>query len=247
MRAADSSGAVVVGVAGWTVPGPIADQFEPGGSHLQRYASRFNAVEINSSFYRPHRRATYARWAASVPPGFRFAVKLPKTITHEHRLQDCHPLLERFADEVAGLGETRGPILVQLPPSLAFDPATAQPFLAEARLMLGGPLVCEPRHASWFSNEADTLLANHQISRVAADPPPTQAAAHPGGWRPLAYFRLHGSPRVYWSDYPTATLTQHATRIRALAAAGHEVWTIFDNTAAGQAPVNALELMRMFE
>ncbi|GAC1344531.1 MAG: DUF72 domain-containing protein [Acetobacteraceae bacterium] len=233
---------VHVGVAGWTIPAAIADRFDDRGSHLQRYASRFNAVEINTSFHRSHRRSTYERWAASVPAGFRFAVKLPKTITHEHRLHDCTAPLERFAAEVAGLGEKRGPILVQLPPKLAFDPATAHRFLTEAHATLGGPIVCEPRHPTWFSDEADTLLTHHQVARVAADPPPTSAGAQPGGWLPLAYFRLHGTPRIYWSDYAPATISRHAALVRTLRAAGHDVWTIFDNTAGQHAPANALAL-----
>ena len=159
---------IYIGVAGWTIPAPVADRFEAGGSHLERYASRFNAVEINSSFYRPHRRSTYERWAASVPDRFRFAVKLPKTITHEHRLCDCSDLLERCAGEVIGLGEKRGPILVQLPPSLGFESAAAQRFLTDARHILCGAIVCEPRHVSWFSEEAGAILGGKHVTRVVA-------------------------------------------------------------------------------
>lgn len=232
-----------IGVAGWTIPGPMADRFEREGSHLERYASRFNAVEINSSFYRPHRRSTYERWAASVPHGFLFAVKLPKTITHERRLRDCSDLLERFAGEVIGLGEKRGPVLVQLPPSLAFDLVVARRFFAEIQRTLGGAIVCEPRHASWFGREAEALLADERIARVAADPPMAPAGAQPGGWTGLAYFRLHGAPRIYWSDYPAAAIRRHALLIHDIARTGAEVWTIFDNTAAGRAPANALALI----
>ena len=229
-------------MAGWAIPGPLADQFAPGGSQLQRYASRFGAVEINSSFHRAHRPSTYARWADSVPDAFRFAVKLPKTITHGQRLQDCTALLERFAEEIAGLGGKRGPVLVQLPPSLVFAVEVAERFLAEARHILGGAMVCEPRHASWFGAEADALLARAQVARVSADPPPTPAAARPGGWRGLAYFRLHGAPRIYRSDYSADAIAQQAGLIDALSAAGCESWTMFDNTAASRAPFNALAL-----
>ncbi|WP_174273717.1 DUF72 domain-containing protein, partial [Sphingomonas bacterium] len=187
------------GTAGWSIPAALADRFPADGSHLERYARRLNAVEINSSFYRPHRRATYARWAASVPPGFRFAVKLPKAISHERRLEDCAELLARFAEEVDGLGEKRGPLLLQLPPSFAFAPITAERFFVLAAGCLGGAMVCEPRHPSWFTAEADALLAGHRIARVAADPALVPAAADPGGWRGLTYRRLHGSPRIYWS------------------------------------------------
>ena len=95
------------------------------GSHLERYGAILNAVEINSSFYRPHRTATYERWAASVPEDFRFAVKVPKAITHERRLKDVGDLLDRFLSEVSGLGPKLGPLLVQLPPSLSFQAGIA--------------------------------------------------------------------------------------------------------------------------
>jgi len=97
-----------IGTAGWSVPSRYAAEVPPGGSHLERYARRLNAVEINSSFYRPHQHKTYARWAQSTPPGFRFAVKVPKAITHESRLADCGARLDRFVAEVAGLGDKLG-------------------------------------------------------------------------------------------------------------------------------------------
>ena len=107
---------------------------------MQRYAARFNAVEINSSFYRPHQTATYSRWAASVPEHFRFSVKLPKTITHQQRLAGCAGLLDDFLAQAGGLGEKLGCLLVQLPPSLAFDTAVAQEFLRALRQRHGGPV-----------------------------------------------------------------------------------------------------------
>ena len=232
-----------VGVAGWSVPGALNDQFPGGGSHLERYASRFDAVEINSSFYRPHRRATYARWAASVPAGFRFAVKLPKTITHERRFADCADLLARFAEEVDGLGAKRGPVLVQLPPSFAFTADLASGFFEQLGCIVGGSLVCEPRHASWFDTEADAMLRHHRVGRVAADPAPVRAAARTGGWEGLAYLRLHGSPRIYWSAYDGLAIENHARLVAELVARGAEVWAIYDNTAAGAAPVDASSLL----
>ena len=172
-----------VGTAGWALPAPVRDAFPAAASNLARYAGRFGAVEINSCFHRPHRRATYERWAASVPEDFRFAVKLPKTITHGLRLRACEAEIARFAEEVGGLGKKRGPVLVQLPPSLAFDAALAGAFFTGLAATLAGPIVCEPRHPSWFDPEADALLAAHRIARVAADPAPVPAAAMPGGWR----------------------------------------------------------------
>ena len=156
-----------IGTAGWSIPKEHAAPFPATGSHLERYAKVLNAVEINSSFYRPHRTATYERWAASVPEEFRFAVKIPKAITHERRLKEAGDLLDRFLLEVAGLGPKLGPLLVQLPPSLAFQDGVADRFLADLRSRIGGSIVCEPRHASWFTPDVDGLLGEFGVARVA--------------------------------------------------------------------------------
>ena len=219
----------------------MADRFGGGGSALERYASVFNAAEINSSFQRPHQPKTYARWAASVPDGFRFAVKLPKAITHEARLVGGGDAIAAFADQTANLGGKRGPALVQLPPSLVCDARIAATFFAELRRRFGDdPVVCEPRHASWFAPAADELLAAQRVARVAADPAPAAEAAAPGGWAGLRYTRLHGSPRIYWSRYDDAAVARAAD---AAAASDVESWTIFDNTASGAAVENALAML----
>lgn len=231
-----------VGTAGWSLRAEHQALFGAGGSHLARYATLANAVEINSSFYRPHRRATYARWAGAVPDGFRFAVKIPKAITHAKRLVDANPALDAFLAEAGGLGGKLGPLLVQLPPSLAFDPRVAEAFFKALRVRFGGAVVCEPRHASWFVPQADALLAASRIGIVAADPARVPMADRPGGDAGTAYFRWHGSPRVYYSNYDDDSLAALAARLRAASARGADVWCIFDNTAAGAATTNALAL-----
>ena len=100
---------VLVGCAGWSIPRIAAADFQSTGSHLARYADKLPAVEINSSFYRPHRPATYARWTAAVPRSFRFAVKMPKEITHRRRLCDVAAPLDSFLAECGELGEQVGP------------------------------------------------------------------------------------------------------------------------------------------
>ena len=231
---------VRIGTAGWSIPSDLRDEFGSGGSVLERYATRFDAVEVNSSFYRPHRPSTYARWAASVPDGFRFAVKLPRTITHECRLVGAEDRLGVFLGECRALGDRLGPLLVQLPPSLGFDPGTAAAFFDRMRRDTPGAIVCEPRHPGWFKAEADALLARFAIARVAANPPPVPGADRPAGWPGLAYWRLHGSPRIYYSDYPQHWLGAMAATIGERA--GVERWVIFDNTAVGCATRNALAL-----
>ena len=233
--------AVRVGTAGWALPRAWQDRFPQPGMHLQRYAARLSAVEINSSFHRPHRRETYERWAASVGPDFRFAVKLPRTITHERRLAAVDDLLETFVGQAGGLAEKLGVILIQLPPSLAFDAQIAMPFLHAASAALTCPIVLEPRHPSWFDTDVDVRLVDARIARAVADPPLVPAAATPGGWRGLTYFRLHGAPRLYWSDYESEDLAAHSAAASS-AAATAETWVIYDNTAAGFAIGNALAL-----
>src|SRR4051794_26120937 len=104
-----ASDPIRVGTAAWTIPAAHRAGFPEGASQLARYAGRFPAVEINSCFYRPHRPATYERWAASVPDAFRFAVKMPREITHERRLADAAGPLERFLAEAGALGDKLGP------------------------------------------------------------------------------------------------------------------------------------------
>ncbi|MEO8023913.1 DUF72 domain-containing protein [Polaromonas sp.] len=235
---------VRIGCAGWSLPREHWPQFPDTGTHLQRYAQRFNAVEINSSFYRPHQSATYARWAASVPAGFRFSVKLPKTITHEKRLHDCEALLGSFLAQARNLGDRLGCLLVQLPPSLALDARVASDFLQTLRKQHAGPVALEPRHASWFDASAETLLRSFEVARVLADPVLFEAGARPGGWPGLVYLRLHGSPRIYYSPYSQTLLDRLAKRVTLEAAAADTVWCIFDNTALGAATENALYTSR---
>ena len=235
------AGPTLVGTAGWNVPRAAAWHFAATGTHLERYSSGLGCVEINSCFYRPHTAATYARWAASTPPGFRFSLKLPRTITHEQELRRPRPLLVRFLDQTEALAQKRGPLLVQLPPSLAFDARAAGRFFAGFRTLYAGPVVCEPRHPTWFSVAADRLLDQHQVARVAADPPRGPGDGTPGGWRGLSYFRWHGSPRTYWSRYSLVAIDALARAVHAASASG-DVWCVFDNTAAGAAIENALQL-----
>lgn len=234
----------LIGRAAWALPKAHAAEFPAEGTHLQRYAARFSAVEINSSFYRPHRPATYARWAASVPADFRFAVKVPKAITHAARLVGPEPLLDAFLGESTCLGETLGCVLVQLPPSLVYDRDVAETFFVSLRARYGGPVAFEPRHPTWFGDEVTERLVAHRVARVAADPAPVPAASEPGGWPGLVYFRLHGSPKMYYSTYDDAYLDELAERMRGAAEYSSDVWCIFDNTALDAATPNALNLIK---
>jgi len=236
-------GARRIGCAGWSLHKDAAAAFPEEGSHLERYAQVFPAVEINSSFYRPHKPETYARWAASVPDDFRFSVKLPRAITHEARLRDADELLDRFVLETGELHGKLGCVLVQLPPRGVFDFDVAVDFLARLRTRFGCMLALEARHPTWFSDQASALLREHAVTRVIADPPAGQPGPHVATTR-AAYIRLHGTPKVYYSSYPPEFLARVERRIEALRQDGGDVWCIFDNTAAFAAVPNALEVLR---
>ncbi|KQR70007.1 DUF72 domain-containing protein [Rhizobium sp. Leaf341] len=227
----------VIATAAWSVPGTVAEHFPAEGSGLARYAAVFPGVEVNSTFYRHHREFTYARWAASVPDAFRFALKLPKAMTHEHRLSEIGALFDAFLQEIAPLDEKIGPLLCQLPPSLPFDPAVIEPAMTVFRNGFGGQIVLEARHRSWASGEARTLLDHHHIDRVLADPAPV--------WpletfdTPPVYVRLHGAPTIYYSAYDDAEIQRFRTALSA------DSWCVFDNTASGAAIENALTMLHL--
>ncbi|WP_212627621.1 DUF72 domain-containing protein [Pseudomonas sp. PP3] len=236
---------IYIGCAGWTVGREQASAFPAQGTHLQRYGAQLNGVEINSSFYRPHRRQTYVRWAESVPNAFRFSVKIPKRITHEGRLANGEQLLDEFIEQCSGLGEQLGGLLVQLPPSLAFDEAVAESFFSTLKERYSGAVILEPRHPSWV--DAGALLMEYRISQAAVDPSRICTDSSPAGAQNVQYWRLHGSPRIYYSAYELTYLKSLAKNLRVAAAAGAIVWCLFDNTASGAALSNALALSTLID
>jgi len=239
-RVMASAADIRVGTAGWSISRAALPRFDSAGTHLERYSRRFDCAEINSSFHRPHAATTYAKWRASTPPMFRFAVKIPRAITHNLKLQRAREPFIAFLAQTDGLAEKRGPLLLQLPPSLTFDGPVVTRFLNMVRRVYAGAIVCEPRHATWFSPLVDALLERYQVSRVAADPPPVPDSTIPAGWSRMAYFRLHGSPRTYWSRYDEKAIATLAGTLDK--ATAEQVWCVFDNTASGAAIENAWEL-----
>jgi uncharacterized protein YecE (DUF72 family) len=214
---------VRIGTAGWSIARQAAAAFPAEGSGLGRYVAVFRCAEINSSFHRSHRASTWEKWRDSVPAGFRFSVKLPKTVTHQAKLAGTEALVGAFLAEAELLGDKLAVLLVQLPPSLALDVATAAGFFRMLRQGSPARVTVEPRHASWFGAEADALLSAERPLVVDG----------------LAYWRLHGSPVVYRSSY--------ADRIEAMAddiarTEADEKWCVFDNTASSAATGDALAL-----
>ncbi len=231
-----------VGTAGWALPKPVRHRFPKEGSNLSKYAAVFPCAEINSSFAHEHSADTYARWAASVPASFRFSVKLPKSITHDRRLEDVKEHLAPFIEAVSGLGRKLGVLLVQLPPSFEFDLRTAKSFFRLLRRQHAGTVVLEPRHTTWFNAAASSVAQANGIARVIADPVRKGCDVLGEAEGEIAYFRLHGSPRVYFSPYTDEYLAALAARMKGIVARKVPVWCIFDNTGSGAAAANALYL-----
>jgi uncharacterized protein YecE (DUF72 family) len=230
---------IYAGTAGWNIPRAHKERFPADGPGLSRYAAVLNAAEINTSFYRPHAVKTYERWAAAVPGSFRFSVKMPKVISHERALTRSREPLERFLEEIGGLGPQLGALLLQLPPKHAFDARRVGRFFELLRARHDGPVVCEPRHGTWTTDAASKLLVKFRVARVAADPPRASGLESPGGWSGLLYYRWHGSPRPYFSSYSADQLEGLATTLNA---SGGDAWCIFDNTGSGSAAANAADL-----
>ena len=232
---------ISVGTAGWGIPREVAEHFPSDGSGLSRYASLFSVAEINSSFHRAHQLSTWQRWHDAVPDAFRFSVKVPKLITHTHKLIDVAELLDDFVAQAGVLGDKLAILLVQLPPKLEFDHATARRFFEQLAERSDAAIACEPRHPSWFTPAADALLEQFRVARVAADPAICDVAAVPGGWAGLAYWRLHGSPVIYRSSYRDR-IADYASKLQAGPA--DDVWCIFDNTAASAGAGDAVAMLK---
>lgn len=242
-----------IGTAGWNLPKDYVSHFPAEGSHLERYAGEFNAVEINSSFYRDHQASTYARWATSTPAEFLFSVKLNRYFTHETKLTDSGARLEETLAPILGLGSKLGVLLVQLPPKLEFNREAASRFFSDLRDIYSGPIALEPRHVSWL--KAPPLINQFSLSWVEADPQPFKWAkdlnAELGALitsssrnASFKYIRWHGSPEIYKSRYDDKDLSKLELELQTDVQAGdlRHVWCIFDNTTFGFATENAWQL-----
>lgn len=228
---------IYIGTAGWSVPKAQSDLFPGTGTHLERYARKLKAVEINSSFYRDHQEATYDRWSDSTPADFRFSVKLPRKFSHVAKLAMPVSELKPFFESIRGLGPKLGVLLVQLPPRLAYTPELHK-FFESLRAEFPHPIACEPRHPSWGEAAARPLFTDLKITKVMADPEPCPSeddSIHSAGG--FTYHRLHGSPEIYRSPYGEPFLSNLLPKLEPGTS-----WCIFDNTTFGHATRNALEL-----
>ncbi len=234
---------IYIGTAGWAISKEYKDQFGDGESVLERYSTRLNCVEINSSFYKTHKASTYERWARTVPEGFKFSVKLWKKFTHEQRFDVAPSELLEVLDPILHLEDRLGCLLVQLPPSFSFLEERSKQFFSLIRKVYHGPITCEPRHASWKTTSALHTLRAFRISLVHADPDPIGTDVHILQENEFYYLRLHGSPEIYKSAYDQQELLNY---VRLLSSMKKTCWCVFDNTTFGYATLNALQLLDLF-
>ncbi|WP_053738582.1 DUF72 domain-containing protein [Nocardia sp. NRRL S-836] len=224
-----------IGTSGWRYP-EWRDGFYrnvPQRLYLSHLAAHVDTIEINSSFYRLQPPAYYRKWVAETPDGFTFAVKGSKLITHNKRLRNVEEALTAFIESLA-LGPKQGPLIWQLPPSLRFDKAVLQDFLAA---LPPGRHALEPRHESFRTDTYFDLLHAHNVAHVVSDAPtfPCIEAVTAD----FAYVRLHGHDELYISNYSDAQLDEWAHKIHDW---DRDTYVYFDNTMHGAAPYNALSL-----
>ena len=234
-----------IGTASWNLPKVYAENFPEDGTHLMRYSQNLNAVEINSSFYRDHKPATYKKWAESVPKDFRFSVKLSRLFTHTQALKVSSAELHAVLNGILELGNKLGVLLVQLPPSLGFDSKIAEDFFDKLRVVYGGPVAFEPRHKTWLTPPALELMRRFSLSKVVADPDPCPLPLEKNPLSQILYYRLHGSPEIYKSNYEMPELQKLQTQMQSLQEKTGALWCIFDNTTFGYATLNALQLKEL--
>ena len=215
----------------------------PVSGWLRYYAERFPCVEVNSSFYGLPRPEAIRSWVASVPAGFRFALKASRFITHRKRLKDCAVPLARFLDLAEAFGPHRGPILFQLPPNWRLNLERLRDFLA---ILPGGfRYAVELRDPDWHRGEVYDLLDRHAVAscrfHLAGFQSPEVVT---GGW---CYVRLHGPGAAYCGSYADADLGRWAERIGTWRDAGKDVYVFFDNDESGYAVRDAERLRAMLE
>jgi len=230
-----------VGTSGWVYAHWKA-AFYPEGlrakDRFRFYSEHFDTTEINGSFYRLPSEAAVAGWAAAAPPGFVFAWKASRFITHNKKLKDVAASLDLVFGRMAPLGDHLGPALFQLPPQLRFDPERLATFLAllprERRVSI------EFRHPSWYAPETFALLRRHDVALCISD-----HAAAPAPWQPTAsflYVRGHGPGGRYFGRYEARALESWAERIVKF---GGDAYAYFDNDIGAAAPADAERLKQL--
>lgn len=233
-----------IGTSGWHYKHWLGDFYPERHSASKMfswYAREFETVEINNSFYRLPDEKTFQHWKDSAPPGFIFAVKASRFITHIKRLKDVSASVELLFQRARPLGSTLGPILFQLPPNWKLNLERLRDFLAI--LPRNHKYALEFRDQSWCTEQVYDLLRKHNVAFCIHD------------WREMAwprvltadftYIRFHGSGSRYGGDYPQETLQYWAGLVRKWESQIGEFFAYFNNDIGGHAIRNAQSLRRM--
>ncbi|MGQ9778874.1 MAG: DUF72 domain-containing protein [Bacillota bacterium] len=235
--------AVRIGTSGWVYShwrGIFYPPDLPPAEWLAHYTREFDTVEINNSFYRLPSEATFDAWRAQAPPGFVFAVKASRFLTHLKKLKDPEEPLATFFARTGRLAEKLGPVLYQLPPHWRVDPPRFARFLAA--LPKGYRHVVEFRDESWFVEEVFRLMERHGVAHCLHDMPPLSVPLRVTA--PFVYLRFHGDP-AHGGRYPEETLARWAKRIGEWQREGLDIYVYFNNDWGGHAVADARTLRRL--
>ena len=238
-------GRAYVGTSGWNYDA-WRESFYAGRRKKEwlRYcAERFSALEVNATFYRLQSVATFRRWAAEKPPGFRFAIKANRYLTHNKKLADPLPAIRLERSRTAALGAKLAVVVWQLPRNLHRNLERLEGFACALGRWRRVRHAIELRHPSWFDDQVAACLNAHRIANClsdAADWPLWDAVT-----TDFVYVRLHGHALTYASDYALPELRAWAARVRGWLREGRDVHVYFDNDAFGHAPRDALRLIAL--
>ncbi|WP_455220577.1 DUF72 domain-containing protein [Kaarinaea lacus] len=239
------SATVYIGTSGWNYPHwkPRFYQDIPKTQWLTYYASRFNAIEVNSTFYRLQTNQTFEHWYQQTPGNFRFTIKGNRYLTHTKRLNNPQDSIQLEQQHAQHLKEKLAVVLWQLPGNFSLNFSRLNIFIDALQMWNSVRHTVEFRHSSWFESEVAELLRHNNIAVCQSD------AGDWPIWREVTadfvYLRLHGNPTTYVSNYSRAKLAKLASEIRTWLKQGLDVHVYFDNDADARAPLNALSLRKL--
>ena len=235
-----------VGCSGWQYKHWRGDFYPselPVSRWFAHYATHFDTVEINNTFYRLPEESTFERWAEQAPQGFLYAVKASRFLTHMKKLKDPGEPLVRLFDRLRALAGHLGPVLYQLPPGWKLDRDRLEYFLQT--LPTGVQHVLEFREPSWYRDDVSGLLERYGVARCLHDMQGSASGMERVG--PFVYVRFHGPSGRYHGAYPAPRLEHWAEWLDAQRRAGAEVFAYFNNDVGGHAPRDAVTLRALLE
>jgi len=239
-------GTVRIGCSGWEYKHWRGDFYPaeiPKTQWFETYARRFDTVEINNSFYRLPEASTFARWAERAPPGFLYAVKASRFLTHMKKLKEPEEPVHRLFTRMKPLARRLGPVLYQLPPNFKVDRARLEHFLQVLPKRIRH--VVEFRDPSWYTDDVTMLLERYGAARCLHDMKGSATARERVG--PFVYVRFHGASGTYSGGYPEDRLRRWAEWLHEQRRTGIDVYAYFNNDIGGHAPRDAVTLRSFLE